>query len=168
MTPWWQGYGPVRLHLPPLVWARAAIGAGLGLWVAHLVLRGLGSGQTALIAPFGATAFLIFVVPGSPLAQPWPVVVGNTVSALAALFVLQLGLPQVAVICLSVALAVLAMALTHAMHPPGGAVAIATALAAPSLNFVLTPVAVGSAVLVLAGLIWHRTTGQPYPYRHSP
>lgn len=170
MTPWWQvfgwqGFGPVRLHLPPLAVARAVIGAALGLLCAALVLRVTGGGGVTLIAPFGATTFLIFVFPASPLAQPWPVVIGNTLSALAALAVLQLGLPGVAAICLAVALAVLVMALTHALHPPGGAIAIATVLAAPDLSFVLTPVVVGSVALVLAGLLWHRAMGLPYPPR---
>lgn len=30
----------------------------------------------------GASAVLVFGVPGSPMAQPWPLVAGNTVSAL--------------------------------------------------------------------------------------
>lgn len=165
---WWQGFGPIRLGLPPLEVGRAALGAAVGLLVADLVLRALGAGQVALIAPFGASAFLIFTVPGSPLAQPWPAVVGNTVSALSALAVLMLGLPQLAAICLSVLLAIVVMALTRSMHPPGGAVAIATVLAAPLVSFALIPVAAGSLALVLAGMVWHRLLGRPYPLRPQP
>ncbi len=165
---WWQGFGPVRLGLPPLDPGRAALGAALGLLAADLVLWGLGAGQTALIDPFGASAFLIFTVPGSPLAQPWPAVVGNTVSALAAMAVLAIGLPQLATICLAVLLAILIMALTRSMHPPGGAVAIATVLAAPGPSFALIPVAVGSAALVLTGVLWHLALGRPYPIRPKP
>ena len=176
VTPWWHGFGPVRLGLPPLVMARAALGAALGLLVADLVLWALGSGgalvtTTALIAPFGASAFLIFAVPTSPLAQPWPVVVGNTASALAALAVLQLGLPLLPALCLSVLLAMLAMALTRSLHPPGGAVAIATGLLAtpvPPLSFALLTVGAGSLALVLTAILWHRATGLPYPYRPAP
>ena len=165
---WWHGFGPIRLGLPPLEVGRAALGVALGLLVADLVLWALGAGQTALIAPFGASAFLIFMVPGSPLAQPWPVVVGNTVSALSALAMLVLGLPLLAAICLSVMLAIIVMALTRSLHPPGGAVAIATVLAAPALGFALIPVAAGSLVLVLAGMVWHRALGRPYPFRPQP
>ncbi len=165
---WWQGFGPIRLGLPAIELGRAALGAALGLLMAALALWGLGAGHTALIAPFGASAFLIFTVPGSPLAQPWPVVVGNTVSALAALTVLLLGPPPLIAICLAVLLAIIAMALTGSLHPPGGAVAIATVLAAPGLGFALSPVAAGSAALVLAGMVWHRLLGRPYPYRPQP
>ena len=165
---WWQGFGPIRLGLPPVELGRAALGAALGLLTADLVLWGLGAGQTALIAPFGASAFLIFTVPGSPLAQPWPAVVGNTVSALAALIILLMGLPQLATICLAVLLAIIAMALTRSLHPPGGAIAIATVLAAPPFSFALIPVAAGSVALVLAGVVRHHALGRPYPYRPQP
>jgi len=35
-----------------------------------------------LIAPIGASAVLLFVVPASPLAQPWSIVGGNTISSI--------------------------------------------------------------------------------------
>ena len=130
MTPFWRSLGPA---VPPVRWpeaARAATGAGLGLVLSDLILWTLAGGgaflgQALLIAPFGASAFLIFAVPNSPLAQPWSAVVGNTLSCLAALAVLQTGLPVVPAIGAAVLLAVLAMAAARAMHPPGGAVAIA-------------------------------------------
>ena len=43
-----------------------------------------------IVAPMGASAVLLFAVPASPLAQPWSIIGGNTISAmmgiLAALF----------------------------------------------------------------------------------
>lgn len=54
---------------------RAALGAGLALALCGIILvmleawRGMASGYL-LIAPLGATAFLVFAVPNSPLAQP--------------------------------------------------------------------------------------------------
>jgi CBS domain-containing membrane protein len=169
------GFGPVMPLAPLREVARAAIGAALGLFLADLILWGLGGAgvpmmtQSALIAPFGASAFLIFAVPNSPLAQPWSAVVGNTVSALSALLVLQAHLPMVPAISAAVLLAMVAMALTRATHPPGGAVAIATVLLAkpdhmPGLSFALIPVFAGTVALVLLGLIWNRATGRAYPH----
>jgi CBS domain-containing membrane protein len=154
--------------------ARAAIGAAFGLFLAEVILWLLTGAATpmmttaALIAPFGASAFLIFAAPASPFAQPWNAVVGNTTSALAALAVLHLALPVVPAISLAVLAAMIAMALTRALHPPGGAVAIATALLArpdhlPPWSFALTPVFVGTLALVLLGILWNRATGRPYP-----
>jgi CBS domain-containing membrane protein len=146
---------------------RAGLGAGLGLLLADAVLWAL-TGQGAflprslLIAPFGATAFLIFAVPNSPLAQPWSAIVGNTLSALAAL---ALGLPVVPAISAAVLLAVLAMAAARAQHPPGGAVAIATVLAAPGPGFAVLPVLAGTVALVVCGVLWNRGTGRLYPFR---
>jgi CBS domain-containing membrane protein len=151
--------------------ARAALGAGLALLLAGWVLGHLPFGPAqSLIAPLGASAFLVFAVPNSPLAQPWSVVVGSTVSALVALFVVHL-VPHTALAAgLSVALAILAMAATRSMHPPAGAVALLIALTAdpanpPGLMFALSPVADGAAMLVVLGIPWNRATGRVYPFR---
>jgi len=171
----WRALGPA------MPWAglgdalSGAVGAGLGLVVTGaglLVLAGptsTGLDHPFLIAPFGASALLIFVVPNSPLAQPWSVVVGNGLAAGVALLVLQLGLPPLATDGLAVLLAIIAMALARAMHPPGGAVALFTALAAPEapLAYLLSPVLLGSLVLVLTGLVWNRATGSANPF-HQP
>lgn len=169
----WRALGPA---MPPARLGdalRGAVGAGLGLVITGaglLVLAGptsTGLDHPLLIAPFGASALLIFVVPNSPLAQPWSVVVGNGLAAGVALLVLQLGLPPLATDGLAVLLAIIAMALARAMHPPGGAVALFTALAAPAapLAYLLSPVLLGSLVLVLTGLVWNRATGRAYPFR---
>lgn len=151
---------------------RAASGAALGLLLCNLLLAlSLPAESPAallLIAPFGASAFLVFVVPNSPLAQPWSVVVGNTLAALAALTVLAFVSSPLAAACLAVALAIAAMGVTRALHPPSGAVALATVLAHPHWNFVLSPVMFGSVVLVVAGVAWNRATGRVYPFRLPP
>lgn len=171
-------FGPVMPWPRPTEALRAGAGAGLGLGLAACLLW-LASGQTQsllahplLIAPFGASAYLIFAVPNSPLAQPWSVVVGNTASALAAVAVLHMPLPLLITATLAVGLAVLAMASCRAMHPPGGAVALATVLAAnpdtlPGLGYCLMPVALGSLSLALAGIAWNRATGRHYPFRFT-
>lgn len=153
---------------------RAAAGAGLGLLVCEAMLwlltPGAGIGQMLLIAPFGASAFLIFAVPNSPLAQPWSVMIGNTLSAVAAIGTVALIQDPRLAAPVAVALAMLGMAATRAFHPPAGAVALATVLAAgdpgfPGLAFAALPVAAGSAILVMAGLAWNRATGRVYPFR---
>lgn len=149
---------------------RAAAGAGIGLGLCNLVLALAGGGGAGLllIAPFGATAFLVFVVPNSPLAQPWSVVTGNGLAAVAALATLHTGLSPAIAAPVAVALAVLGMAATRSLHPPSGAVALATVIAAPDWGFVLTPVLAGSVTLVLAGIVWNRATGRVYPFRLPP
>lgn len=126
-----------------------------------------------LIAPLGATAFLLFAVPNSPLAQPWPAVVGNTVSALVAVLVVKLSLPVPAGAALAVGGAVVAMALTRAMHPPGAAVALSAVLGAPltlklGFGFALVPVALDTAMLVALAVVYNQATGRVYPFRLPP
>jgi CBS domain-containing membrane protein len=160
----WRGFVPAMAGPKAVDLARAALGAGLGLVVAGLILRGLGIGW--LIAPLGATAVLIYAVPNSPLAQPWSVVVGNAVSALVAM-VLLTALPHVDWIApLAAALAILAMLSARALHPPGGAVAFLVELGGTGdWRTVLLPVVVGSVALVAGGMVWNRAVGRVYPFR---
>lgn len=175
----WRALGPAVPRPHGVEAVRAGVGAGLGLGFTALALWALvaafGHPQAAmatvlahpmLIAPFGASAFLIFAVPNSPLAQPWAVVVGNTLSALVALGISRLGLPVLVGAPIAVAAAVLAMAASRALHPPSGAVALFVALDVPAgWAFALSPVFMGSVVLVVSGVLWNRATGRAYPFR---
>ena len=176
MTNWRKslaGYGPTMARPSGAEAVRAALGAALGLGVAALVLWLLpGHGaralldQPLLIAPFGATAYLIFAVPNSPLAQPWAAVVGNGLAAVVALIVMQLGLPVLAAVLLAVAAAVLALSAARALHPPAGAVALLLVLQGATDPWtVLNPVVAGTVALVLVGVIWNTATGRTYPMR---
>ena len=101
------------------------LGAGLGLCVTEwLSLHTLGTTDPWFLAPMGASAVLLFAVPASPLAQPWSILGGNTVSALVgvscALLLGHTGLAASA----AGALAIAAMFALRCLHPPGGAVAV--------------------------------------------
>ena len=81
----------------------------------------------------GASALLLFAIPSSPLAQPWSIVGGNTVSALIGLLVSRyVPEPAVAAGC-AVAFAIAAMSLLRCLHPPGGAAALTAALGGPAV-----------------------------------
>ncbi|MEY4762908.1 MAG: hypothetical protein RLZZ200_2764 [Pseudomonadota bacterium] len=148
---------------------RAAAGAALGVLAAGLSCRLLGQAAGVspwLVAPIGASAALVFALPSSPLAQPWPVIGGNTLSACIGLLVGAL-VPDLAWGgALAVGLAILAMFLARCLHPPGGAVALLAVLThATSLHFPLFPVMADSVVLVLAGMAYNTLTGRRYPHR---
>ncbi|PWD41581.1 hypothetical protein ACN93_18165 [Gordonia paraffinivorans] len=152
---------------------RAGLGSAVGLGLIGLVLASSGIDSRTglfLIAPFGATAVLLFAAPNSPLAQPWPAVVGNTVSASAAVAVTLLVSPAPVRVPLAVGVAVIAMIVCRAVHPPGGAVAMTAALSpelvhALGFRFALAPVAVGTIGLVALAAVYARVTGRRYPYR---
>lgn len=153
---------------------RSAAGVAAGLMVTALLARataGPGPVGTLIAAPLGASAFLAFAVPNSPLAQPWSLVVGNALSALCALLTLQFTADPWLALPVATCVAVLAMMLARAMHPPGAAVALGVALLAGSearphgLGWALFPVATDSIVLVCAAIAWNRLTGRRYPFR---
>ena len=155
---------------------RAALGAALGIaftaLLSHASWRWWG-GPLWLTAPIGASAVLVFVLPASPLAQPWAVVAGNAISVVAA-WVCALWIPDTAwAASAAVALAIVLMFLGRCLHPPGGGVAVLAVLAqssmpssvsSPHLGSVFWPVVVNSALMVAAGMVYNNLTGRRYPH----
>lgn len=148
---------------------RALLGAGLGVLVTALLGRWwAGEGSPWLVAPLGASALLVFALPASPLAQPWAVVVGNTVSALVgAACAHAIGDPALAAAA-ALAAAMGAMFWLRCLHPPGGAVALLTALGGASYSYALFPMLTDSAVLVLLAMLYNSLTGRRYPHPQQP
>ena len=152
---------------------RVVLGAGLGLLLAGLLSQAaMPSGLPWLVAPLGASAVLVFGVPASPLAQPWAVVGGNTVSALVGIACMQwlpvppLGITAVAAV--AVALAIGMMFLLRCLHPPGGAASLLMVLTAQhDWHFAFVPVALNSLLLVLAGMAYNTLTGRRYPHAQN-
>lgn len=113
---------------------------------------------------------MLFAVPNSPLAQPWSAIVGNTVAAIVAVAVCLAVSDPLLRIALSVGFAVAATILCRALHPPAGAVAMTAALSPDAVEelgfmFALTPIAVGTVLLVLVAMAYGRLTGRHYPFR---
>jgi CBS domain-containing membrane protein len=122
-----------------------------------------------LAAPMGASAVLLFAVPSSPLAQPWSIIGGNTISAVVGLVVSHFVHDPTLASGLAVAAAIGAMSLTRCLHPPGGAAALSAVLAGPTIAangymFPLVPIAVNAIVLVALGWLFHAFTRRPWPH----
>ena len=154
----------------------ACLGAALCLALTFLVCARLPLSQADLpiiVAPLGASAVLVFAVPASPLAQPWPVIGGNTVSALVGVAAWHL-IPHTALAAgVAVGAAILAMSLLRCLHPPGGAAALTAVIGSSGIHaagwsFALAPVGVNSLALVVLGICYHRLTGHGYPHRPVP
>lgn len=164
--------GPAMPRARPAELAGGSLGALLGIGLAAAVALALGRGDLGLylIAPFGASAVLLFAVPNSPLAQPWSAIAGNTVSAIAALAVVQVMPDGGAAAAVAVGLAILAMHLARALHPPGGAVALVAALQPEAVralgwHFPVAPVLAGTAFLVGVAMLYAPLAGRRYPFR---
>ena len=162
-----QRFWPTALHVSHQEKLRMVLGAGLGVLLAGILSQYAGQGLGPwLVAPIGASAVLVFGLPSSPLAQPWSVVGGNTLSALvgtAIAFIFHDNLPVAA--ALAVALSMVVMLWGRCLHPPGGASALLVVLMQkPSLNTVLFAFLLNSVFLVIAGLVYNNLTRRSYPH----
>lgn len=151
-----------------------ALGVGLGLWLTELISRWvLGVVDPWFVIPMGASAVLLFAVPASPLAQPWNILGGNTLSAFCgAACQIWLGATQGEATTMAMAsgIAVALMFALRCVHPAGGAMALTAVLGGPSivslgLSFSLLPVALNSAVLLFLAILFNRLAGRRYPHR---
>jgi len=150
----------------------ACLGALIGIGLAGAI-SGWAAGAEhwpLLVAPLGASAVLLFAVPSSPLAQPWSIIGGNTISALVGIAVAHLVPDTAIAAALAVALAIAAMSLLRCLHPPGGAASLLAVLGGPaaaswSFSFAFVPVALNSILLVILGLIFHRVFAHSYPHK---
>jgi len=169
-SPWsWRSWLPEVATIDRREALRIALGVSLGLLMAGGATRLGGWNAVWLVAPMGASAVLVFGLPSSPLAQPWAVVAGNTLSALAGIIVVRvLPLPLVAA-ALAVGLAILAMTALRCLHPPGGACALLCAVTpVHDWHFALVPVLLNSALLVAVAVVYNRLTGRSYPHVAPP
>lgn len=150
----------------------ACLGALIGIGLTGLIssyLLGQGPHLPLIVAPMGASAVLLFAVPASPLAQPWSIIGGNTISALVGIITASLIHEPVIASGVGVSLAIAAMSLTRCLHPPGGAAALTAVLGGPvvagwGLLFPFVPVGLNSCILVALGLLFHKLARRSYPH----
>ncbi|MGB5855952.1 MAG: HPP family protein [Oceanisphaera sp.] len=131
-----------------------AVIAGFGAFIAIglLSLTETNFNDIVLImAPFGATTVLVFGVPDSPLAQAKNVIFGHLITAfIGILFYIYVDVTPLT-IALATGLGVTSMLVSKTTHPPAGANPILIMLSGQSWLFLVTPVLIGSIVIVLVG-----------------
>jgi len=153
----------------------ACLGALVGIGLTGVVTRlMIGDAVPALLigASLGASAVLLFAVPASPLAQPWPVIGGSVISTLTGIAVHHLKLDPMVAGGVAVAGAIGLMSLARCLHPPGGGAALAMVVAGPQVTtagwlFALVPVGVNALLLVAVGWVFHRLVSK-HSYPHRP
>lgn len=165
----WRTFFPTPAAVDTREALRIAVGAAIGIAVAGGLCRMLGPAAAWLVAPMGASAVLVFGVPASPLAQPWAVAGGNTVSALVGIAVLAWIPDPLVAAALAVGLAVGAMLALRCLHPPGGAAALLVVVSGVhDWRFAFFPVMANAVLLVAAGVAYNRSTGRAYPHVPAP
>ncbi|MDB5762904.1 MAG: domain containing rane protein [Herminiimonas sp.] len=168
---WLHGFKPGAVSVNSVEQFRACCGALIGICATGLACRLiLGPVDSIfLIAPIGASAVLLFAVPGSPLAQPWSIVGGNTISAIVGVASAHWIGDQSWAAAIAVAGAIGAMFALRCLHPPGGAIALTAVLGGPAIHaqgyrFALSPVGINSLLLLLVAVLFNNATRRRYPH----
>ncbi|HKB60413.1 MAG TPA: HPP family protein [Gallionellaceae bacterium] len=112
---------------------RSSVAALAGMALLGLAVQAVpGPGYPlTLLASMAAAAVLLFAVPHSPMAQPWPLLTGNLLSG-AVGWACALWIPGVVwAAAAAVGLSIFVMHLTRSLHPPGAATAMVIVLQFP-------------------------------------
>lgn len=166
---WWLRLKPEPLTISTGERLRSVLAALLAVFATAALARLLPVGGSVwMVSAVGASSVLLFVLPSGPLSQPWPVIGGYLVSALAGVACARWipYLPLAA--ALAVGLAILAMLWGRCVHPPGGAVALFAVLGgAPvrELGFGFVPLALVNALLLVSVAM---VVNNLLPHRHYP
>ncbi|MDA3868803.1 MAG: HPP family protein [Gammaproteobacteria bacterium] len=121
----------------------------------------LGEQEAAwVVASMGATAVLVFAVPHGPLSQPWAVVGGHLISAVIGVACARWIPISVVAAAVAVAAAIGSMHYLRCIHPPGGATALTAVIGGENIqalgfHYVLTPILINAAVIVLIAMAFN-------------
>ena len=131
---------------------QSGIAATLGI-----ALLAIGQSVTAdwllLMAPFGATAVLLFAAPQSPFSKPMNVIGGHLLTAFIGLLFLHYIDLGIWTIPVATGLSIALMMLTNTVHPPAGANPILIIQSQQSWLFLIDPVLVGAIGLVSISIV---------------
>jgi len=165
----WRRWWPEPMALSPAQKIKAGLAALLAIGVSAAVTHWTVGNAPWLAASMGAASVILFVLPASPLAQPWSFVGGHLVSATIGVICAKLiGQPVLAVAC-AVGFSIMAMTFLRCLHPPAGSIAVMGVIGGPAIKalgfaFVISPVLFNSMLMLgmalLLNNLWLR---HPYP-----
>ncbi|GGV16414.1 hypothetical protein GCM10010275_67300 [Streptomyces litmocidini] len=143
---------------PPFPGPRPAALGSLATVASLLILVALGetTGHLLMIAPLAATAMIICSTPALPPAQPRGVLLGQLGSGALGLVAVALFGHSLWVAAVAAGLSVGLMLLLRAVHAPAAATAVLAVLQDPAPLRFLVLLGVGSALLVLVGVLASR------------
>ena len=110
-----------------------------------------------LIASFGSSMVLLYGYPESPFAQPKNIFFGHILTSAVGIIVLNfVSLPIYITIPVAVGLGVGLMILFNVTHPPAGGNPIIVIMGSVSLDYLISPVILGSIIVLIFGVIINR------------
>ncbi len=155
-----------RNSLPQAPRISSAILGGIGASLAIASIADLTdvTGMQFLMAPFGASCFLAFAVPDSPLAQPRNIVFGHVISTAVGLLVLTFFGPGLWPMAIAVGTSVVLMQVTRTGHAPAGADPLVVFATQPTWNFLFFPVLIGAIAIAFIAVVFNNVRpGVRYP-----
>jgi len=149
----------------------SALGGFIGLAAVYGISRAVvgETGAVFMTLSVGASAVLLFAVPHGQLAQPWPLIGGQIVSAVAGVACARLIDDPLAASATALGVAIGGMHYLRCVHPPGGATALSAVLGGEAVRalgfgFVLAPVLLNVAVLLGTAIAFNAF----FPWRRYP
>lgn len=153
---------------PPRPGIRQILWSGIGglLAIGLVAFLGRRLGAPLLIAPFAASAYLLYGEPDSPYSQPRNVVGGYLLCGTLGLGIFHLWGVSPLTHAVAVAAALILMEGTRVLHPPAAGVALLPLLGGDhSPWFLLVPLLAGSLLLVaVACVVNNMVPGRRYPH----
>lgn len=129
------------------------IGAFLGLSIIGLMAQSVH--QMLIIAPFGATAVLLFSAPESQFSKPWNVLISYLISTIIGFLILYYSSNEWLAIGGGFGIVIMLMHVFKAIHPPAGANFLIVTQGHITF-YLLWPLLIGLITLIIIGISMYK------------
>ncbi|AXE61794.1 HPP family protein [Candidatus Thioglobus sp. NP1] len=152
--------------IPPSPSMKEIIFIAIGAFLAASVIGFLAyyTKQPIIMGSFGASIFVLFVLPDSPFAQPRNVIIGHFITTLIGLIFYNLVSSDWWSMALALAFAIAAMQLLRVPHPPAGSNPFIVFLLGANWDYLWMPTVIGAILIVVVALIYNNISrDRSYP-----
>ena len=120
--------------------------------------------QPIIMGSFGASIFVLFVLPDSPFAQPRNVIVGHFITTLIGLFFFHIVSTDWWSMALALAFSIAIMQFLRVPHPPAGSNPFIVFLLGANWDYLWMPTLIGALLIVLVALFYNNLSkDRSYP-----
>ena len=120
--------------------------------------------EPIIMGSFGASIFVLFVLPDSPFAQPRNVIAGHFVTTLVGLIFYHLVSSDWWSMALALAFAIALMQFLRVPHPPAASNPFIVFLLGTNWDYLWMPTLIGSVLIVMVALLYNNLSkNRSYP-----